>query len=89
MLSYGFTVDAYFEMLKAQNEVCYICGDKPSGVKRRLCVDHDHSCCPGSKTCGKCVRKLLCMQCNVALGAVKDNIKLLEKMIEYLKEHAI
>lgn len=87
MLSYGFTVDTYLDMLDAQDGACYICKAEPSGVKRRLCVDHDHSCCSGSKTCGKCVRKLLCHQCNVALGAAKDNIEILEKMISYLKEH--
>ena len=29
-----------------------------------LCVDHDHKCCPGKKSCGKCVRGILCINHN-------------------------
>jgi hypothetical protein len=34
---------------------------------RPFCVDHDHTCCPGEYTCGKCVRGLLCDDCNKKL----------------------
>lgn len=55
---------------------------EPTG--RGWCVDHDHSCCPGTKTCGNCVRGVLCPGCNLALGHVADDIERLQGLIEYL-----
>ena len=31
-------------------------------------IDHDHSCCPGSTSCGMCIRSPLCMACNILIG---------------------
>lgn len=64
---YNITPEQYDEMLEAQGGVCGICGKPPMG-SRRLAVDHDHRCCPGSKSCGECVRGLLCGSCNPKLG---------------------
>ena len=75
------TIESYTLIEKSQNGVCKICGNKDY---KRLSVDHDHACCPGSKTCGKCTRGLLCSRCNKALGALNDDVELLQKMIEYL-----
>ena len=58
-------------------------------MKKRLGVDHNHSCHPSGEACSKCIRKLLCHNCNTALGNVKDDINILEKMIDYLKEHKL
>lgn len=64
---YSITADQFDAMMEAQNGLCGICG-KPPVENRRLAVDHDHRCCPGPKSCGKCVRGLLCTSCNPKLG---------------------
>jgi hypothetical protein len=81
---YGLTVDKYIDMEKSQNGVCAICKN-PELKNNRLSVDHNHACCPGTKSCGKCVRGLLCSKCNFFIGAAKDNIKILQAAIDYLQ----
>ena len=78
---FGLSTDEYVIMLKNQNYLCAICKKEDS---KRLCVDHDHSCCAGSYSCGKCIRGLLCSRCNKTLGMIEDNIDYLNSMIEYL-----
>ena len=70
MRLYQMTLNDYEILLEAQGGVCNLCGNPPK--QNRLAVDHDHACCPGEKTCGKCVRGLLCTPCNLALGRVED-----------------
>lgn len=62
---FKITPEDYLAMLERQGGVCAIC-KRPPG-KRRLAVDHDHSCCPGVPTCGACVRGLLCSGCNTKI----------------------
>lgn len=83
---YGLTIDQYHEMLEEQNYSCKICGMPDLTFRKRLSVDHDHLCCPGTTSCGKCVRGLLCHRCNAGLGSAKDSIEILQKMIDYLKK---
>lgn len=83
---YKMDQKAYDEMLDAQNGVCAICGGINADGKA-LSVDHDHSCCPGIRSCGSCIRQLLCGSCNNGLGRFKDDPKLLKKAIEYLERH--
>jgi len=66
----------YKEMLKNGCEVC--------GSFQRLSVDHDHSCCPGSFTCGKCVRGLLCTKCNSAEGMLDGDPEKARKLADYM-----
>lgn len=80
---HGLTKEQYDEIYLAQNGCCAICGRKP----RQLVIDHDHACCPKEKSCGKCVRKLLCGTCNSGLGFFKDTPELLTKAAQYLKDH--
>jgi len=75
--NYGMRREDYEKMLKNQKGVCLICGNK-NKKKRRLCVDHCHNT-------GE-IRGLLCADCNLALGKVNDDVKILNKMIKYLKK---
>jgi hypothetical protein len=84
--NYNLTLDDYNEILAAQGGHCAICpAMEPVGRVRRLAVDHDTNCCSGRKSCGKCVRGLLCTACNTAIGGARHNVEILEKMILYLK----
>jgi hypothetical protein len=51
-----------------------------------LAVDHDHTCCSGEITCGKCVRGLLCVRCNTVLGLLRDDPEILRAAIAYLEK---
>ena len=84
---YKLTDERYNEMLAEQKGCCAVC-DTPfsEDVEGILsCVDHDHDCCQGKRTCGKCTRGLLCATCNLALGVLK-NITLLKAAISYLEK---
>jgi hypothetical protein len=87
--TYGITMDDYRRLLAAQNETCAICGQHETkrhhktGVLFMMAVDHDHSCCPGKKSCGQCVRALLCSRCNSVLGHVEGH-DLLGGLTDYL-----
>jgi len=82
---FGIDRNRYDQMLKQQGGGCAICGQQ-SARRRMLAIDHDHACCPGERTCGKCVRGLLCDSCNHGLGNFRDNPELLSKAAEYLKK---
>ncbi len=75
---YGITIKDYDAMFLEQRGVCKICS-LPQTNKRciHLCVDHDHDT-------GK-VRGLLCDPCNRAIGLLKDDERLLQKAIDYLR----
>jgi hypothetical protein len=90
---YKMSLEDYDSMLASQGGVCKICKQAEitptkSGGIRRLCVDHDHSCCPGKFTCGRCVRGLLCSRCNKGLGNFRDDTVMLEQAIAYLQTSA-
>lgn len=83
---YGLSQAAYNKLLEDQDYACAICGGDNNG--KTLVVDHDHSCCKGGNSCGKCVRQLLCSSCNFMLGNAKDNIEILEAAKKYLERHS-
>ena len=85
---YNLNQEEYNEILKAQNYGCAICGYNPKEKEKSLGVDHDHSCCPGKKSCGKCIRGLLCDNHNKTLGLIKEDISTLHKMEDYLRKYS-
>lgn len=85
--TYGITLDEYARLLEFQNGRCAICeGSSPGGRKETFGVDHDHNCCPGRRSCGRCIRGLLCVNCNNRiLGGANDNPDVLRRAVEYLE----
>lgn len=71
--------------LLAQEGTCAICHTAIDEAAGR--VDHDHTCCLGRKSCGRCVRGLLCDSCNTGLGKFRDNPDLLISAAEYIILH--
>lgn len=84
---YGITMEQYHQMLEDQGYACKICKLEEKTNRVRLSIDHDHSCCPGGNSCGKCVRGLLCTNCNMSIGNAQDSIEILQNMIDYLKSY--
>lgn len=64
---------------------CAICHTWDSGG-RRWHVDHDHSCCPGIRSCGECVRGILCGTCNSGIGMLGDDPVRVRNAVKYLEE---
>lgn len=82
--NYGIDDTELASMKEKQNYRCYLCGSEGFKIGKnnhteQLAVDHDH------KT-GK-VRKLLCHNCNRALGLFKDNPELMRKAAIYVEDH--
>ena len=85
---YKISLDYFEELLFAQGGACAVCGTGEPGGRGSFSVDHDHACCPGGKSCGECVRGLLCHHCNLMLGSARDSVTTLYSAIEYLHTYA-
>lgn len=73
---WGMSVTEYLDFISGGCEAC--------GSFERLCIDHDHSCCEDySKTCGKCIRGVLCYSCNIAEGHLKGDPERIQGLLRY------
>lgn len=77
------------DLLESQGGRCLVCKTSdPSGVAGKgrdgWAVDHDHDCCPGKGSCGRCVRGILCHPCNVGLGFLNDSRERVQALLDYL-----
>ena len=93
---YRIRLADYQRMVAEQDGRCAACGIHAGELKggmghQGLVVDHDHRCCDtkrygGGTICGKCVRGLLCQQCNTALGMVNDDPDRLDLLATYVRK---
>jgi hypothetical protein len=82
---YKLSLEEYDQLLAKQKGVCAVCG-RPEANGKLLSVDHDHDCCSGNHSCGKCIRGLLCNKCNRGIGYFNDDLTLLKKAMVYVQE---
>ena len=81
---YGITIDQYESLLAQRDGVCWICSrpqtSKPHNAKHpnSLYVDHSHS--------SGLIRGLLCLNCNLGVGAFKDDAERIEQAVQYLAQ---
>lgn len=68
----------YSIKMEEQGGVCAICG-KAEEKRKSLCVDHNHAT-------GE-VRGLLCSQCNLGIGNLKESEEILESALRYLRTY--
>lgn len=82
---HGMTVDRYDALLLGQGSRCANpgCRSLIPGGRGFFHIDHDHACCPGPFSCGRCVTGLLCHSCNVGSGHFGDDPAKLEGMARY------
>lgn len=76
---YRLKPETWEQMWSDQNGLCAVCEEIPPTI-----VDHNHACCSGSTSCGKCVRALVCNRCNIFLGMIECNPGLTEKAFKFL-----
>lgn len=75
---YGITISEFNLLLEVQANKCATCL-REGADKNPLCIDHDHES-------GK-VRGLLCRNCNLALGLLRDDQIAISNLLEYIKRH--
>ena len=73
----------YEKLLKEQAGVCAICGLTEThitinGSIKNLAYDHNHET--------NQFRGLLCTNCNLGIGNLKDSVEMLQKAIDYLNK---
>lgn len=85
---YGLTREDVERMLEEQEYRCAVC--PRSLLEFTPHIDHDHACCAGNqKSCGKCVRGLLCAECNRMLGQARDEPSILRAGAAYLESRRL
>lgn len=82
--AFNITKEQYLRLLEIQDGKCAICRRPPKNYS--LAVDHDHSCCPDTgRSCGGCVRGLLCSRCNTGIAMFQDDEQSLVEAVQYLR----
>jgi hypothetical protein len=102
MKKYGTTTEWYRDKLIEQCGVCALCKhlSHHHGTLQRLQVDHNHNCCDiKTKSCGRCLRGLLCADCNILLSYLEVVLTMgtiipkkstwLDVALQYLKHYQV
>jgi hypothetical protein len=76
--NYNINKEEYNQLFIEQKGCCAICDISQVDIKQRLCVDHCHIT--------GLVRGLLCHNCNLGIGNLKDSVDLFKKTINYLNK---
>lgn len=89
---YGITEEQYDNLLIEQDNACAVCKTEFSQTVWAN-IDHDHNCCPGKKSCGNCLRGLLCSHC-LTLASImekrfKTNLSYMDNMFLYLTKYLV
>ena len=82
-------LDTATAMRLITNERCELC-DKPFSIgpngRKHAVVDHNHGHCDGTKSCGYCVRGIICQRCNHVIASVEEVVDLgLDMVLDYLR----
>lgn len=75
---HNISLDEYSELFIKQDGRCAICGKHQSEFTKELHIDHDHE--------NEKIRGLLCENCNIAIGLMKDDTAILLAAIKYLEK---
>lgn len=84
--NYQMTQADFDRMMSEQDHRCAICHNEFKST-RDTHIDHDHRCCDYDGSCGRCVRGILCGECNRGLARFRDDAKIIESALHYLSEH--
>jgi hypothetical protein len=85
----GLTDGDFDRIFASQERCCAICGSAEPGGRGTWAIDHDHACCSGRRSCGQCVRGVLCMNCNMALGLFHDDAGRLNAAADYILSRSV
>lgn len=81
MKQYGISEVEYIELLESQGHQCPICERDFESTGEQPSIDHDHD--TGA------VRGLLCRQCNLGIGNLRDDLALVQNAYNYLLAHRL
>lgn len=85
MCDLHYKISWKYRLTSVQLQILWDGGCMMCGSLENLVIDHDHACCPDNKKrkCGECNRG--CPTCNWGIGALKDDVTLLQSAIAYLE----
>ena len=75
---YGISKSQFYEMVEKRKGKCDLCNKVPTGKKKTLVVDHNHSTNE--------IRGLLCNKCNIGLGYLGDSNDIPLRVFNYLQK---